>query len=827
MLYSFTGGSDGASPAASLVFDPNGNLYGTTGAGGSQQSSCSYNFNPGCGLVFELSPSNGSWNERVLHSFSGYPNDGQQPLSNVVFDSSGNLYGTTKGGGSSNRGTVFELSSGLNGSWTETVLYNFTDQGDGGLPSSGVVLDSSGNLYGAAGQGGYLDCSAFYNDGCGVIFELSNGGGSNWTESVLLAFDFNDGASPVGNLAFDSAGNLYGTTNVSPGFACSFEGCGEVFRLSPNQDGTWTQSILYNFQGGPDGNDPGSGVVLDSFGNLFGTTRTGGGGYGDGTVFELSQTPRGQWTETVLYRFAAGQIGDPDGSTPLAAPLLDGQGNLYLALSQGGSSLGSCNIYGALGSCGTVLKLTPSGRRWSATLLYAFPPGFEGVLPRAGLVADGAGNLYGTTNTGGKNPCYSGDGPNGCGTIFEVQPQSDGSWKNVLLHNFNGIDGASPAGNLIEDAQGNLYGMASSGGSPDCIGYFAACGGTVFELSPSAQGWTLTVLHTFHAPPPGQTGDGSRPFGGLVMDAQGNLYGATSLGGSGSQGCTSGPYVGCGTVFELSPAGDGTWNEKVLYVFQGGTDGNEPFGSLAFDKQGALYGTTNEGDLQDDGTVFQLTPGIGGSWKEKILYSFRGPRTGDGAYPFAGVIVDDNGNLYGTTEDGGSNSGNCYPGGCGIVFELTPGGGLEWTETIIHTFQGTDGSNPEGSLTFDSAGNLYGSASDNSDEGWGGGVVFVLFAGAKGWTERVLHNFGTRFDGVGPNGGLIFGSMGDLFGTTIGGGVNGTGTVFQLSSNTNDEWGPDTDAGPPPHRFRSLHFPLFHPHKAAMPLTNPEAKDEN
>lgn len=831
VLYSFTGGTDGGYPSGSLTFDSNGDLYGTTAGGGMPQSQCVYADSYGCGVVFELSSGNGAWSERVAYSFAGYPNDGQEPLSNVVFDSSGNLYGTTRDGGSSGQGIAFELSPGSNG-WTESVLHNFTGVGDGGYPSSGVALDSNGHLYGVTGQGGDLNCSPFfYTNGCGVIFELASSGNGAWTESILHAFDLSDGASPQGNLAFDPSGNLYGTTAAGPGLGC-FGGCGTVFRLLPNPDGTWTESLLYIFEGGPDGSDPVSGVVIDASGNLFGTTRGGGGGYSEGTVFELSQSPRGPWTETILYRFGGVQIGDNPDAAPLAAPLLDGKGNLYVTSSEGGSAEGACLANGYGGQCGALLKLTPAAdHHWAVNELYDFPPTFAGLFPRGGLVSDNSGNLYGTAGAGGKNPCVDGDGPNGCGTIFQVQPQSDGGWKELTLYTFDGlIEGAGPAGNLIRDTQGNLYGMASSGGSSNCIGYFAPCGGTVFELSPLAQGWELTVLHTFHAPPAGQTGDGARPIGGLVMDSQGNLYGATSLGGNGDQACTEEQYVGCGIVFELSPAEDGTWKEQILYMFQGGSDGYQPFGSLAFDSEGALYGTTCSGGVNDFGygTVFKLTPRAGGTWQERVIYRFKGLQYGDGDCPFAGVTVDDKGNLFGATEAGGSNTGNCENEGCGIVFELTPTPTIEWKETIIHTFQGTDGSNPDGSLLLDGSGNLYGSAPYNRIEDFGGGVAFVLVPDGKDWTERILHNFGTGFDGANPNGGLIFGPTGDLFGTTRAGGTDIWGTVFQLSSSGDEdsEVGSNAISSRQSQKYRALSVFPARKHPPVVPLSS-EVNHEN
>jgi len=800
VLYSFTGGSDGANPVAGLVVDAAGNLYGTTASGGTPQQQC-------CGLVFELSPgAHGSWTESVLYRFNGSPNDGATPLAGLIFDSAGRLYGTTESGGAYGAGTVFELTLGSKGAWTEAVLYNFTDGADGANPQASLIFDSTGNLYGTAENGGDLNCNG-YTTGCGTVFKLTPNGNGTWSQTVIYAFSYVDGASPLSNLIFDSAGNLYGTTPYGPGFACN-GGCGIVYRLAPNSDGTWTQTMLYNFAGGADGVEPLAGLVIDGAGNLYGTTEYGGSlgscYSGCGTVFELMPRSKGNWAEEVIHRFGLPTHGQNDGAQLMAGLLLDPQGNFFGAASGGGSSGGACSNYQS-GGCGTVFKLTQVNHKWTSSLVYAFPPGSEGLDPRAGLVADSAGNLYGTTGTGGKNDCSSGgDGANGCGTVFELKSQSGGGWKGILLHTFSGIsDGAGPAANLISDASGNLYGTTSNGGSANCIGFFAPCGGTVFELSPTAQGWKETVLHTFHVKPGNQNGDGGRPLSGLVMDSSGNLYGTTSLGGSHSSNCTSYQYIGCGTVFKVSPDGTGKWKEELLYVFQGGSDGNGPLSTLVFDGAGNLYGTTCGGGTNGEGTVFELSPTSGGKWKESTLYSFQGYRSGDGSCPYAGVIFDPNGNLYGTTYQGGNITNSCSNGGCGVVFELSPAGGV-WKETVLLAFQGTEGSNPNGGLTFDAAGNLYGSAPYNgADYGILGGVVFELSPGSKGWTEHVLHHFGTGLDGIGPNGTLILDAAGNVFGTTGSGGKDIVptdigGTVFELSTASDGEWVDNLVVPPPP-----------------------------
>jgi len=256
VLHSFASGGDGAEPLSGLLFDNAGNLYGTTAMGGSLgQNSCTENRYVDCGAVFELMPDgHGNWTESVLHRFNGYPNDGQNPFAGLISDAAGNLYGTTSGGGSYDRGTVFELTPGSNGSWTETILYNFTGMADGASPSASLIFDSAGNLYSTTEYGGDMNCNGPSNTtSCGTVFELTPNAGGPWTEVVLHSFTYVDGAYPVSNVIFDATGNLYGTTPDGPGFACNEGGCGTVYRLTPNSDGSWIETMIYNFAGGPDG----------------------------------------------------------------------------------------------------------------------------------------------------------------------------------------------------------------------------------------------------------------------------------------------------------------------------------------------------------------------------------------------------------------------------------------------------------------------------------------------------------------------------------------------------------------------------------------------
>jgi hypothetical protein len=374
-------------------------------------------------------------------------------------------------------------------------------------------------------------------------------------------------------------------------------------------------------------------------------------------------------------------------------------------------------------------------------------------------------------------------------TILALGSFASAEWKEKVLYSFQGgsSDGATPAGGVVFDQQGNLYGATSGGGSGSCTGWFPC--GTVFELSPPAQkggAWTETVLYNFQG---SQYGDGASP-GGLVIDQAGNLYGSTGYGGTGD--CVLlGSKEGCGTVYELSPpqTKGGAWTETVLYSLQGGNDGYVPDGDLVFDKAGNLYGATIFGGgkgttcnalYQYCGTVFELRPPKqkGGKWTEKVLHSFAGGT--DGATPNGGLTLDSKGAIYGTTSTGGNQGCKTnYSVGCGTVFELKPPKTKtgRWQETELHRFaDGKDGAGPNGGLIFGTKGSLYGS-------GGGGarldGLAFHLARTAAGrWAEEVVYAFTGGSDGFGP-GPLVVDSGGSLYGTAFGG-TYFRGTVFKL-----------------------------------------------
>ena len=453
-------------------------------------------------------------------------------------------------------------------------------------------------------------------------------------------------------------------------------------------------------------------------------------------VFVVATLAGQAQTFQVLHNFT----GSLDGANPWAGLTFDVAGNLY-GVAQGGGN-GPCTFYGTAG-CGTAFKLTRKNGAWTFAPLYSFKGGKDGEFPVAGLTIASTGVLYGTSLGGGAGACtfYN---SSGCGTIFSVKPTPTrpptplSPWVENVLYSFTGgADGANPAiGGVIFDQAGNLYGTTAFGGTYGL--------GVVFELSPSGNSWTQTVLYSF-------TGgnDGISPYGGLVFDKAGNLYGTTAYGGGAGCGGT-----GCGTIYKLTHSGGG-WSEQVIYSFQGGNDGAQPEAGLIVDPSGNLYGGTYYGGALGGGTVYELAPS-GGSWTFNVLHNFYGTQWGLASR----LTMDPAGNLYGTTQFGGAN-------GDGNVFELTPSAG-SWTYTDLHDFTyGSDGGTPVGPVIVDASGNLYGTAfggGANTCGGYGCGVVFEI-------TPSGVPNFTISVSP--PTLTVVQGNQGTAtVTTTIGGGFN-------------------------------------------------------
>jgi uncharacterized repeat protein (TIGR03803 family) len=413
-------------------------------------------------ILLSLAWASSAWaaEYKAIYKFKGYGgHDGAEPWAGLILDAAGNLYGTTSAGVCCS--TVFRLAPTPRGRWKETILEHHGSWDYGLSPYAGLIFGPDGSLYGTFLYGGYMD-----------------------ERCVQEAYD---------------------------------GGCGVVFKLTPNPDGSWTYSRIYLFEGVPGGHWPFGGLIFDAAGNLYGTSLFGGSSsqcrdsydkvIGCGEVFKLTPDPNNTyWAETVLYSF----MGGTDGANPWAGLIFDAAGNLY------GTTAGAWYPWET--NSATAFKLTPNpDGSWTESVLYSFDPPCGGAGITAGLILDGAGNLYGTTAGGN---C-------GYGTVFKLAPNPDGSWTESTLHAFHGTDGAHPHAGLIFDTSGNLYGTTADGGRYDS--------GTVFKLTPRPGGhWRLIKLHSFK--------QSQHPQAGLARDAAGNLYGTTQYGG-----------LGYGVVFEITP----------------------------------------------------------------------------------------------------------------------------------------------------------------------------------------------------------------------------------------------------------------------------------
>jgi uncharacterized repeat protein (TIGR03803 family) len=700
----------GAVPWAGVIRDAAGNLYGTTPVGGAANA----------GVVYKVDPSG---RQTVLYSFTGGA-DGGAPYAGVSADSAGNLYGTTYSGGlfsgPISHGVVYKVDT----AGQETVLYSFTGGSDGSSPRAGVILDPSGNLYGATTLGGLYEA--------GVVYKLDTAG----QETILHNFaGGDDGANPFAGVTRDLAGNLYGTTQ-SGGSA----GFGTVYKL----DMAGNETVLHAFTGGDDGGEPWSGVILDPAGSLYGTTFTGGQWHA-GLIYKLNSV--GQ--ERVLYSF----FGGAEGGGPYAGVVRDSAGNLYGTTWNGGEEgygvvyrVNTAGTEGALHSFSRLndganpssgVTLDSSGNLYGTTsaggaagegvvykvdtalletITYNFPGGLKGSLPYSRLIRDPAGNLYGTTIAGGFA---------NVGVVYKMDPAG----RETVLYSFTGgTDGMYPSSGVILDPAGNLYGTTTDGGLWNL--------GAVYKLDPDGD---QTVLYSFT-----YGTDGQHPSGGLIRDSAGNLYGTTDGGGA----------ANAGTVFEVSAAGE----EIVLYYFSSLDDGAYPDAGLIRDAAGNLYGTTSGGGSFRLGTVFKLDA----SGHETVLFNFEGP---NGCNPSGGVAQDAAGNLYGITQSGGGAN-------LGVVYKLDTVG----QETVLHAFAGyPDGYGPSGAVALDSEGSLYGTTSDGGMTGYG--TVYMVDPSGG---ETVLYSFTGQTDGGRPYAGVSRDSAGNLWGTASYDGAGSNGLVFKL-----------------------------------------------
>ncbi len=402
-----------------------------------------------------------------------------------------------------------------------------------------------------------------------------------------------------------------------------------------------------------------------------------------------------------------------------------------------------------------IAAVTPAAQAQTYTVIHNFTDGGDGAEPQTGLTIDAAGNLYGTTDSGGTG---------GYGTVFRLKHRGSG-WTLNTLYSFNGGSlGTYPSSRVLLAHDGTLYGTTSE---------------VIYHLKPfpTAQvsvgaPWSAAVVHTFQ----GRPSDGGGAQGDLFLDPSGNIYGTTEYGGSGYCG-----GYGCGVVYEVTPSGGG-WTETVLYSFPDG-GGSLPRGGVVSDTSSNFYGVTELGGSH--GVVYELSQS-GSGWTEQSLHNFSGSGgNGDGDYPIGGLIIDASGNLYGTTEGGGTH-------GQGTAFELTPVNG-SWTFNTIYSFSAAPGNDgpyygPEDKLVMDAVGNLYGTT--YSDGAYHAGSVFKLTPSNGGWTYTSLHDFcaggSPCTDGFWPISSLVLDASGNLYGTTSAGGTGscnpyGCGVVFEIT----------------------------------------------
>ncbi len=696
VIYSFAGGADGVNPRG-VIQASDGNLYGTTSAGGPSF----------LGTVFRITNSNGAATESVLHAFAG-SGDGANPWASLLQGKDGNLYGTTGYGGSHNGGTAFKISD-LGSAPVLNVIYSFTGGGDGGEPTSSLIEGLDGCLYGTTASGGWSSAFSY-----GTVYKISNRS-SIPVESVVYSFTGGlDGGNPTGPVLLAADGNLYGTTSIG-----GLSGRGTLYKIT-NLWGMPSENVIHSF-GGFDGSAPGGPLIQTSDGFLYGTTPFGGsndmglvfrvstlpdhpeedvvhlfaGGIdgaepsiliqipnGDlcgvalmdgagrgGTIFRVSGSP-GRWVESVVFDFPSTDGQEPNGL--IAAS----DGNLY-----------GTTLSGGVGGFGTVFRISDPSGTPAETIVYNFTGASDGDAPRAALIEASDGNLYGTTSAGGAN---------GLGTVFKISNLSGAPLESVIYNFVGASDGANPSTSLIQAADGDLYGTTAAGGR---YGF-----GTVFRITHLSGVPTESVIYDFQG-----GADGALPQASLIQALDGALYGTTSQGGSNT--CyTETQEIGCGTVFRIGGLSTSPV-ERVIYDFTGWADGSAPRSSLIQASDGSLYGTIANAGPTRAGAVFK----IGNPTTEQafgLIYSFTGAH--DGGYPLFGLTLGTDGTLYGIAGGGDSDGGT--------VFKISYPSTLAIEELMYSFAGGNDGAAPN-SLVLGPGGKLYGTTLDGEV---GAGAVFSI-----------------------------------------------------------------------------------------------------
>lgn len=685
----------------------------------------------------------------LLHTFAPLAPDGAFPYPSLIQGADGNFYGTTVAGGPFDAGDIFQVTP----AGVLTVFYSFTNGIDGAYSRSGLTIGSDGSLYGVAEGGG--------SNNAGTVFRLD----TNGVFTPLYSFKTNgfDGTHPYAALVQGANGNFYGTTESG-----GTNGDGTIFEITP----AGALTILHPFTAsGTDGSEPFAPLILATDGNFYGTTGHGGT-HGYGTIFRM--TPQGVWTN--LHSFTYGS----DGALPWDAVVQGTDGNFYGTTYEGGT-------YGY----GTVFMITPAG---VLTPLYSFSNGNDGGYPYGALVQGPNGNFYGTSHG---SSTFLSPGTNSIGTIFEI---SSGGSLTTLYRFTNGVDGADPTAGLVLGTNGNFFGVAENGG---IIGWGGPIGnerivagtlgwGTIYTITPAG---AFTPLCEF----PGET-EGANPGGPLIQATNGLLYGATERGGSNDDGTVfqmsmdgtvttlysftartdgavpaaalvqgnDGNFYGtaygggvsnAGAIFKITPAGALT----TLHVFTNGTDGGHPLAAMIQGTNGNFYGTTTYGGgKSEDGTVFQITP----AGALTTLHAFTNGN--DGSYVTAALVQGPDGGYYGAAQEGGTNDN-------GTIFKISPSGVF----STLYLFKGgVDGGNPSATLTSGNDGNFYGVCSGGGTTG-NGNVFKITPAGVP----TTLYSFTGTNDGGDPETPLVLGSDSKFYGTTLFGGVEGYGTIFQIATN--------------------------------------------
>jgi len=674
--------------------------------------------------------------DTVIQRFGTTP-DGLGPFTPLVADASGNLYGAAEQGGKYGQGVVYELSPPTGGvkTWTQTALYSFPPSKKIGQPQGALVTGPNGVLYGTAGTlaGGYPDTC--------TVFQLTPpvAGSAAWSETDLYRFYEPLGGACSTTLIGGTGGVLYGSL---PNGNLNINGA--IFELTPpvSASAGWTMNIIYSFPGCRTARDVPGNLVMGHGGVLYGTTANCGT-FGKGSVFKLTPPTSSQavWTESEIYSFAA-----------------DSLAFTSLSIGTNGMLVGTLPLPSGSGAIAALVPPVSGHKAWTQTLIYTFDTDTEGSNPVVSLIPGAGGSLIGTTMNGGAN---------GFGTAFRLSPPATGQtqWHKTVLHSFNGRDGGDVAAALIKGPGSLLYGVSPIGGLPG--------NGTVFSLSPptaSQPDWVETPLYSFS----GVAASG--PNATLIGDGTGALYGMSGSGRTGDMGSVA--------AFKLTPpaTGQAAWSYEQLYTFGTGTLLGEPQAPLIKGKNGAFYGM----DPTNESQLFVLTPPTKGmtAWTRTTIVDF--DDITDDIPIGTSLIQGPDGTFYGTTHGGNA-------------FAVSPPiqSGDPWTANIIFKFpKGFDYENIQNNfLTIGSDGVLYGTSSftgmASSEEL---GTVFTLTRPEAGqsqnWTQTILYSFLGGTDGAQPNGPLLIGPGGTLYGTTLFGGddpggagnpSSGDGTVFALS----------------------------------------------